>query len=80
MPVPLFDTATPLAITDYAATLDWIDATVAAHPRLERVLGGARDGHAAHVALLSDAVPDEARSAAASDGSADWEVRAPSTP
>lgn len=46
--------------------LDRIDATVAKHPRLERTLAATREGHAAHVALLSDAVPRDLRSLAAS--------------
>jgi hypothetical protein len=48
------------------ALLDRIDATVARHPRLEQLLTAVRESHAAHIALLSDAVPDDARSAAAS--------------
>ena len=39
--------------------LDRIEATVQAHPRLERVLAATREVHAAHVDLLADAAPDE---------------------
>ncbi len=38
--------------------VDRIDAAVAAHPRLQRVLAATRDVHAAHVDLLADAAPD----------------------
>lgn len=38
--------------------VDRVDATVAAHPRLEVALAGTREIHAAHVALLADAAPD----------------------
>jgi hypothetical protein len=51
-----------LAATVLAAEqslLHQIDATVAAHPRLDDVLAAARKGHAAHVALLAEAVPDQ---------------------
>lgn len=42
------------------AMLEQVDATVRRHPRLERVLAGTRAVHDAHVALLEDAVPDDA--------------------
>jgi hypothetical protein len=41
------------------AVLDRVEQTLAAHPRLERLLGPVRDGHAAHVDLLAEAAPDE---------------------
>jgi hypothetical protein len=41
------------------AALDKVKRTIAAHPRLERLLGPVRDGHAAHVDLLAEAAPDE---------------------
>lgn len=47
-------------ITDEQALLDRIDATVARHPQLTGLLADARATHAAHVALLEDAVPSSA--------------------
>jgi len=41
------------------ALLDRAERTLAMHPRLERLLGPVRDGHAAHVDLLAEAAPDE---------------------
>ena len=59
---PRSDPDVPLAAAVLDAEqglVDRIDATVAAHPRLERVLAGTREVHAAHVALLADAAPGE---------------------
>jgi hypothetical protein len=59
---PRSDPDVPLAAAVLAAEqglVDRIDAAVAAHPRLERVLAGTREVHAAHVALLADAAPGE---------------------
>jgi hypothetical protein len=58
---PRTDPDVPLAAAVLAAEqalVDRIDATVTAHPRLERVLSATRDVHAAHVDLLADAAPD----------------------
>lgn len=55
------------------AVLERIEATVRAHPRLERLLAAARDVHVAHVALLRDAVPAE-------PAPADEETGGPTTP
>ncbi|MGN6576179.1 MAG: hypothetical protein ACTHKG_10850, partial [Nocardioides sp.] len=41
------------------AVLDRVEQTLAAHPRLERLLGPVRDGHAAHIDLLAEAAPTE---------------------
>lgn len=52
--------------------VDRIDAAVAAHPRLKRVLAATRDVHTAHVDLLAEAAPDgpvPSASPGASDGS-----------
>ena len=71
---PRSDPDVPLAAAVLAAEqglVDRIDAAVAAHPRLERVLAGTREVHAAHVALLADAAPatpSPAASSAASEG------------
>lgn len=57
---PRSDPDVPLAAAVLAAEqglVDRIDATVTAHPRLERVLAATREVHAAHVALLADAAP-----------------------
>ncbi len=57
---PRTDPDVPLAAAVLAAEqalVDRVDATVAAHPRLERVLAATRDVHAAHVDLLADAAP-----------------------
>lgn len=55
--------------------VDRIDATVTAHPRLERVLAGTREVHVAHVALLADAAPGKpsptASAGASAEGSGD---------
>ena len=45
-------------VADEQALIDRIDATVARHPQLEALLADARATHAAHVALLEDAVPE----------------------
>jgi hypothetical protein len=58
---PRTDPDVPLAAAVLAAEqglVDRIDATVAAHPRLERALAATREVHAAHVDLLADAAPD----------------------
>lgn len=71
---PRSDPDVPLAAAVLAAEqdlVDRIDATVTAHPRLERVLAGTREVHAAHVALLADAAPGKpspTASPTASDG------------
>lgn len=39
--------------------VDLVDATLAAHPRLERVLAQTRSVHLSHVTLLDDAAPPE---------------------
>lgn len=51
--------------------VDRIDATVTAHPRLERVLAGTREVHAAHVALLADAAPGKPSPTASAGASGD---------
>ena len=58
---PLPDvTLAATVVTDEQELLDLIDATLARHPRLERVLADARAAHAAHVTLLEDAAPESA--------------------
>lgn len=55
---PLPDVAlAATVVADEQALLDRIDATLARHPQLERVLAEARAAHAAHVTLLEDAAP-----------------------
>jgi hypothetical protein len=72
---PRTDPDVPLAAAVLAAEqslVDRVDATLAAHPRLERVLAATRDVHAAHVDLLADAAPgggSPSPSAGASAGS-----------
>lgn len=66
---PHTDPDVPLAAAVLAAEqgmVDRIDAAVAAHRRLERVLAGTREVHAAHVALLLDAAPAKPSPAASS--------------
>lgn len=46
-------------LADEQRLLDLVDATLARFPRLTDVLTAARDAHAAHVALLEEAAPDE---------------------
>ncbi len=48
-------------LADEQALLDRVDATIARHPDLEATLASARTAHQAHVDLLQDAVPDDAR-------------------
>lgn len=70
---PRTDPDVALAATVLAAEqglLDRIDATVSAHPRLERVLSGTREVHAAHVDLLAEAAPDEPSPSTSSSASA----------
>jgi hypothetical protein len=58
---PRADPDVALAAAVLAAEQDLvarIDASVAAHPRLRRVLAATREVHAAHVDLLADAAPD----------------------
>ncbi len=60
-PAPRTDPDVALAAQVLAAEqalLDRVEETLAAHPRLERLLGPARDGHSAHVDLLAEAAPD----------------------
>jgi hypothetical protein len=45
-------------LADEQALLARVDAVLARHPRLRRLLSGTRAGHEAHVGLLSDAAPD----------------------
>jgi hypothetical protein len=59
-PAPRTDPDVALAATVLAAEQDLVarvERTLAAHPRLERLLGPTRDGHAAHVDLLAEAAP-----------------------
>ena len=87
---PRSDPDVPLAAAVLDAEqglVDRIDATVAAHPRLERVLAGTREVHAAHVALLADAAPGEPSPTAsppasddASDGASPTEEASPRVP
>ena len=49
-------------LTDEQDMLDRVLATLRRHPRLEPLLAGARAAHQAHVDLLTDAVPERARS------------------
>ena len=46
-------------LADEQRLLDLVDATLARFPGLIDVLTAARDAHAAHVALLEEAAPDE---------------------
>jgi hypothetical protein len=46
-------------LSDEQRVLDLVEATIARFPRLEDALSPARDAHAAHIALLEEAVPDE---------------------
>lgn len=55
-------------LADEQALLDRVVATVERHPRLGPMLASARSAHQAHVDLLQEAVPDDAR-VAASDAS-----------
>jgi hypothetical protein len=69
---PRTDPDVPLAAAVLAAEqdlVDRIDATVAAHPRLERVLAATREIHTAHVDLLADAAPESPSPSAAARGS-----------
>jgi hypothetical protein len=63
-PTPDADPDVALAATvlaDEQAMLDLIAATLARHPGLEARLATARDSHQAHVDLLTQAVPSDAR-------------------
>jgi hypothetical protein len=58
---PLPDvTLAATVVADEQELLELIDAALARHPRLERVLAVARAAHAAHVTLLEDAAPPSA--------------------
>lgn len=53
-------------LADERDVLSRVEATVAAHPRLGRVLADARAGHEAHIALLEQAVPEQTSDASPS--------------
>jgi hypothetical protein len=66
-PQPPEDPDVVLAATvlgDEQALLDRVEAVLRRHPRLERTLASARDGHRAHVELLAEAVPDRTQPSA----------------
>ena len=68
-PTPDADPDVTLAATvlaDEQAMVDRVRATLARYPGLGPVLAGALGAHRAHVELLTDAVPDEDRTSAAS--------------
>jgi hypothetical protein len=72
-PEPRTDPDVALAATVLAAEqdlLDRVERTLAAHPRLEPLLGTTRDGHAAHVDLLAEAAPKSPAASAAPSASA----------
>jgi hypothetical protein len=76
---PLPDvTLAATVVADEQELLNLIDATLARHPRLERVLADARAAHAAHVTLLEDAAPDSATPSSAP--TAPGRVRVPGDP
>jgi hypothetical protein len=60
-------------LADEQRLLELVDATLARFPRLTDVLTPTRDAHAAHVALLEEAAPDEPLPSASP-------TEAPSTP
>jgi hypothetical protein len=69
---PRVDPDVALAATvlaDEQALLDQVLATLERHPGLEAALAGARSAHQAHVELLKDAVPDDARTPETDPGS-----------
>jgi hypothetical protein len=73
-PEPRTDPDVALAATVLAAEqdlLDRVERTLAAHPRLRRLLGPTRDGHAAHVDLLAEAAPKSPAPSASPSGSAE---------
>jgi hypothetical protein len=71
-PVPDEDPDVALAarvLTGEQATLDRLVATVGRHPSLRARLAAAQGAHRAHVRLLTEAVPDDARSGASASAS-----------
>ncbi len=80
---PRVDPDVALAATVLAeeqALLDRVVATVARHPELEATLSLARSAHQAHVDLLKDAVPHDARIPRASPSASPSVAPSPSTP
>ncbi|MGZ4535967.1 MAG: hypothetical protein ACXVXE_10505 [Nocardioidaceae bacterium] len=49
------------ALDQEQAALDLVQATIRRHPRLRGLLADARRAHTAHVRILTDAVPKQAR-------------------